>query len=145
MFALSVDSWMCLLSALGCNIGCSWNNSRRFLTVWRMFQFLRTTTVSFRKNRLYVNINGMSFGSFCSWSFSYNRSSLISYLKLINFFQLLINKFLIITLLQKSFFQFSWVMVKIFLGWADFLYSNCLATWDAVWQQFWMLWVDVKV
>ena len=47
-------------------IGCSWNNSRRFLLVWRMFQFLRTTTVRFGKNRLYVNINGMRFGSCCS-------------------------------------------------------------------------------
>ena len=42
-------------------IGCSWNNSRRFLLVWRMFQFLRTTGVRFGKNKLYVNINGMRF------------------------------------------------------------------------------------
>ena len=47
-------------------IGCSWNNSRRFLLVWRMFQFLRTTGVRFGKNKLYVNINGMRFGSYCS-------------------------------------------------------------------------------
>ena len=50
-------------------IGCSWNNSRRFLLVWRMFQFLRTTAVRFGKNRLYVNIHGMRFGSCCSLSF----------------------------------------------------------------------------
>ena len=37
-------------------IGCPWNNSRRLLLVWRMLQFLRTTTVRFVKNRLYVNI-----------------------------------------------------------------------------------------
>ena len=37
-------------------LGCSWNNSCRFLLVWRMFQFLRTTAVRFGKNRLYVNI-----------------------------------------------------------------------------------------
>ena len=30
-------------------IGCSWNNSRRLLLVWRMFQFLRTTAVRFGK------------------------------------------------------------------------------------------------
>ena len=42
-------------------IGWSWNNSRRFLLVWRLFQFLRTTAVKFGKNRLYVNINGMRF------------------------------------------------------------------------------------
>ena len=59
-------------------IGCSWNNSRRFLLVWRMFQFLRPTAVRFGKNRLYVNINGMRFGSCCSWSFSCSRSSLTS-------------------------------------------------------------------
>ena len=50
-------------------IGCSWNNSCRFLLVWRMFQFLQITAVTFGKNRLYVNINGMRFGSCCSWSF----------------------------------------------------------------------------
>ena len=59
-------------------IGCSWNNSRRFLTVWGILQFLQTTAVSFHKNRLHVNINGIRFGSCCSWSFSYNRSSLAS-------------------------------------------------------------------
>ena len=47
-------------------IGCSWNNSRRFLLVWRMFQFLQTTGLRFGKNKLYVNINGMRFGSYCS-------------------------------------------------------------------------------
>ena len=46
--------------------GCSWNNSRRFLLIWRMFQFLQTTAVRLGKNRLYVNINGMRFGSCCS-------------------------------------------------------------------------------
>ena len=60
-------------------IGCSWNNSRRFLLVWRMFQFLRTTAVRFGKNRLYVNnIHGMRFGSCCSLSFCCSRSSLTS-------------------------------------------------------------------
>ena len=38
-------------------IGCSWNNSHRFLLVWRMFQLLGTTDVRSGKNRLYVNIN----------------------------------------------------------------------------------------
>ena len=57
-----------LLNAL---IGCSCNNSMRFLLVWRMFQFLRTTAVRFGKNR-------MRFGSCCSWSFSCSRSSLTS-------------------------------------------------------------------
>ena len=47
-------------------IGCSYNNSCRFLLVWRMFEFLRTTVVRFRKNRLYINITGMRFGSCCS-------------------------------------------------------------------------------
>ena len=42
-------------------IGCSWNNSSRFLFVWRMFQFLRTTAVRFGKNQLYVNMDGMHF------------------------------------------------------------------------------------
>ena len=32
-------------------IGCSWNNSRKFFLVWRMFQSLRTTAVRFGKNR----------------------------------------------------------------------------------------------
>ena len=59
-------------------IGCSWNNSCRFLLFWRMFQFLQTTDVRFGKNRLYVNINGMHFESCCSWSFSCSRLSLIS-------------------------------------------------------------------
>ena len=59
-------------------IGCSSNNSRRLLLVWRMFQFLRTNAVRFGENRLYVNINGMGFGSCCSWSFSCSRSSLTS-------------------------------------------------------------------
>ena len=44
-------------------IGRSWNNSRRFLLVWKMFQFLQTTAVRFGENRLCVNINGMRFGS----------------------------------------------------------------------------------
>ena len=57
-------------------IGCSWNNSCRFLLVWRMFQFLQTTAVRFDKNWLHVNINGMRFGSCCS--FSCSRSSLTS-------------------------------------------------------------------
>ena len=57
-------------------IGCSWNNSHRFLLVWRMFQFLRTTAVRFGKSRLYVNINEMSFSSSCSRSFSCSRLSL---------------------------------------------------------------------
>ena len=30
--------------------GCSWNNSCRFLLVWRMFQFLQTTAVRFDNN-----------------------------------------------------------------------------------------------
>ena len=47
-------------------IGCSWNNSCRFLLVWRMVQFLGTTAARFGKNRLYVNINGIRFGSCCS-------------------------------------------------------------------------------
>ena len=47
-------------------IGCSWNNTRKFLLVWRMFQFLQTTAVRFRENQLYVNINGMRYGSCCS-------------------------------------------------------------------------------
>ena len=47
-------------------IGYYWNNSRRLLLVWWGFQFLRTTAVRFRKNRLYVDINGMRFGSCCS-------------------------------------------------------------------------------
>ena len=59
-------------------IGCSWNNSRRFLLVWRMFHFLRTTALRFSKNRLYVNIHGMRFGSCCSLSFFCSRSSLTS-------------------------------------------------------------------
>ena len=54
------------LFLLKAEIGCSWNDSRRFLLVWRMFQFLRTTAVRFGKNRVYVNINGMHFGSCCS-------------------------------------------------------------------------------
>ena len=59
-------------------IGYSWNNSSRFLLVWRMFQFLRTTAVRFGKNRLYVNINGNRFGSCCSQSLFCSRSSLTS-------------------------------------------------------------------
>ena len=114
-------------------IGCSWNNSRRFLLVWRMFQFLRTTAVRFGKNRLCVNINGMRFGSCCSWSFSCSRSTLTS---LSTFSKLLICKFLVVTLPQKSFFQFSCVMVKIFVGWAGFLYSKCFALWDAFFNDF---------
>ena len=55
-------------------IRCSWNNSRRLLLIWRMFQFLQTSAVRFGKNRLYVNINRMRFGSCCSRSFSCNRS-----------------------------------------------------------------------
>ena len=108
-------------------IRCSWNNSCRFVLGWRVLQFL-WTTVRFGKNLLYLNINLMHFGSCYSWSFSFSRPLH----KLINFFWLLINKFLVVTLLQKSFFQFSWVMVKIFLGGADSFYSKCLAIWDAV-------------
>ena len=67
-----------ILFVLKAVIGCSWNNSRRFLLIWRMFQFLWTTAVRFGKNRLYVNINGMRFGSCCSLSFSCSRSSLTS-------------------------------------------------------------------
>ena len=59
-------------------IGCSWNNSSRFLFVWRMFQFLRTTAVRFGKNQLYVNMDGMHFWSCCSWSFSCSRLSFTS-------------------------------------------------------------------
>ena len=59
-------------------IGYSWNNSRRFLLVWRMFQFLQATAVRFGKNRLYVNINEFRFGSCCSRSFFCRRSSLTS-------------------------------------------------------------------
>ena len=46
-----------------------------------MLQFLQvfvTTAVSFGKNRLYVNINGMRFESCCSLCFSCSRSSLTS-------------------------------------------------------------------
>ena len=64
-------------------IGCSWSNSRRFLLVWRMFQFLRTVAVRFSKNRLYLNINGIRFGSCCS-CFSCSRSSLTSLLTFSN-------------------------------------------------------------
>ena len=59
-------------------IGCSWNNSLRFLLVWRMFQFFQTAAVRFGENRLHVNINGMRFGSCCSWNFSCSGSSLTS-------------------------------------------------------------------
>ena len=59
-------------------IGCSWKNSHRFLLVWRMCQFQRTIAVRFDKNWLHVNINGICFGSCCSWSFSCSRSSLTS-------------------------------------------------------------------
>ena len=52
-------------------IGCSWNNSRRFLLVWRMCQFLRTIAVRFGKNQLCVKINGMRFGSCSSQSKSF--------------------------------------------------------------------------
>ena len=31
-------------------IGCPWNNSCKSLLVWRMFQFLQTTAVTFGKN-----------------------------------------------------------------------------------------------
>ena len=55
-----------LLFLLKAVIGCSSNNSCRFLLVWRMFQFLQTTAERFDKNRLYVNINEMHFGSCCS-------------------------------------------------------------------------------
>ena len=58
-------------------IGCSWNNSRSFLLVWKIFHFLRTTSVKFGKNQFYVNINRMRFGS-CYRSFSCSRSSLTS-------------------------------------------------------------------
>ena len=54
------------LFLLKVKIGYSCNNPYKFLLVWRMFQFLHTTTVSFGKNRLYVNINGMRVGSCCS-------------------------------------------------------------------------------
>ena len=37
-------------------IGCSWNNSHKFLLVWKMFQFLQTTSVKFSKNRWSVNM-----------------------------------------------------------------------------------------
>ena len=37
-------SFLFLLKAV---IGCYWNNSRRLLLVWRMFQFLRATVVRF--------------------------------------------------------------------------------------------------
>ena len=43
-----------LLFPLTAVIGCSWIDSWRFLLVWRMFQFLQTTTVRFSKNWLYV-------------------------------------------------------------------------------------------
>ena len=98
-------------------IRCSWNNSRRLLLIWRMFQFLQTSAVRFGKNRLYVNINRMRFGSCCSRSFSCNRSPYTSLSTFSN---------------QKSFFQFSWIMVQISLGWADSLYSKFLAIWYAV-------------
>ena len=71
-----------LLFLLKAVIRCSWNNSRRFVLGWKMFQFLRTTAGRFGKNRLHVNINLMHFGSFCSQCFSCSRSSH----KLINFF-----------------------------------------------------------
>ena len=67
-----------ILFVLKAVIGCSWNNSRRLLLIWRMFQFLWTTAVRFGKNRPYVDINGMCFGSCCSLSFSCSRSSLTS-------------------------------------------------------------------
>ena len=57
-------------------IGCFWNNSRRFLFVWGMFQFFRTTAVKFSTNRLYVNINKMRFGSCFSRSLFCSRLSL---------------------------------------------------------------------
>ena len=98
-------------------IRCSWNNSCRFLLVWRMFQFLRAPAAGFGKNQ-YVNINGMYFRSYCSRSFPCGGSSLAS---LSNFS----NMFLVITFLQKSLFQFPWVMFKIFLGWADSFYLKC--------------------
>ena len=56
----------------------SWSNSCRFLLTWRMFQFLQTTAVRFGKNRLYVNISGICFGSCCSRSFTCSRLSLTS-------------------------------------------------------------------
>ena len=94
-------------------IGCSWNNSRRFLLVWRMFQFLRTTAVRFGKNRLCVNINGMRFGFCCSWSFSCSRSSLTS---LSTFSKLLICKFLVVTFKNLSFSSLLW--------WSKFLLAE---------------------
>ena len=48
--------------------GCSWNNSNRFLLVWRMFQLFQTTAVR--------------FGSCCSWSFTCSR---LPYASLSNF------------------------------------------------------------
>ena len=141
MFTLSVDSWICLLSALGFNTefsrpirwsvfsysrrnvdfltlpfsihlppiiffrflfhsktvnGYSWNNSHRFWLVLRMFQFFQTTAVSFGKNQLYVNINGIRFVSYCSCPFSCNA-------------RFHTNEFLIVALLQNlSFSSLEW-------------------------------------
>ena len=43
--------------------GCSWNNSRRFLLVWRMFQFLRTTAV--RLVKIYYTLFYITTSKFC--------------------------------------------------------------------------------
>ena len=74
---LPIISFKCLF-LLKTVIGCSWNNSQRFLLIWRMFQFLRTTAVRLGKNRPHVNINRMHFGYCCSWSFSCSRFFLTS-------------------------------------------------------------------
>ena len=41
----------------------SWNNSRRFLLVWRMFQFLRTTAV--RLVKIYYTLFFITTSKFC--------------------------------------------------------------------------------
>ena len=61
------------------------------------------------------------------------------------------NRFLIVTLLRKSFFYFSSLIVKIFLSWADSVYSKWLAVWDCTknhiffFQMFWKDCLSKKV
>ena len=51
-------------------------------------------------------------------------------------FLLLINKFLAVTLLQKSFTSYFEWWSKIFLGWADSFYFLCLAIWMLFFNDF---------
>ena len=116
-------------------IGCLWNNSRRILLLWRMFQFLRTTLVNFG-----------SFGEQGSVKIGYMSILMECVLDLV-----VRNLYLVVDRLLKAYQLFLiahqqvsdgnlaskislsvLLIIKIFLGLADSSYSKCLAIWDAV-------------